>query len=108
MRAQAAATRTPQVNTGEQKAVQTQNDSEAGQSDKTHSPGSKNSTQSKESQTKRMMWVVPNFGAVSADAQLPPLSTREKFKLAEEDSFDYSAFVWTGFCFSELGTEFRP
>lgn len=43
-----------------------------------------------------MMWVVPNFGAVSAGAQLPPLTTREKFKLAEDDSFDYSAFVWTG------------
>lgn len=92
----AAATRTPQVNTGEQKAVQTQNDSVEDQSYKTDSPTSSDSTQSKERQTKRMMWVVPNFGAVSAGAQLPPLTTREKFKLAEDDSFDYSAFVWTG------------
>jgi hypothetical protein len=97
LRAQtAAATHTPQVNTGEQKAVQTQNEPVEDQSNKTGSPRSSDSTQSKERQTKRMMWVVPNFGAVSAGAQLPPLTTREKFKLAEDDSFDYSAFVWTG------------
>ena len=57
---------------------------------------SDSSDSSQAEQTKRMMWVVPNFGAVSSNTQLPPLSTREKFKLAEEDSFDYSAFVWTG------------
>ena len=47
-------------------------------------------------QTKRMLWVVPNFAAVSANTQLPPLSTRDKFVLATKDSFDYSSFVWTG------------
>ncbi|HEX4643271.1 MAG TPA: hypothetical protein VH161_07380 [Candidatus Acidoferrales bacterium] len=48
-------------------------------------------------QTKRMLWVVPNFGAVSANAQLPPLSTREKFKLAAQDSVtDYSSYTWAG------------
>ena len=47
-------------------------------------------------QTKRMLWVVPNFAAVSANTQLPPLSTRDKFVLAAKDSFDYSSFVWTG------------
>ena len=62
----------------------------------TGTPKSDNSDQSQAQQTKRMMWVVPNFGAVSANTQLPPLSTREKFKLAENDSFDYSAFIWTG------------
>lgn len=62
----------------------------------TGTPKSDNSDQSQAQQTKRMMWVVPNFGAVSANTQLPPLSTREKFKLAEDDSFDYSAFIWTG------------
>jgi hypothetical protein len=43
-----------------------------------------------------MFGIVPNFAAVSADTQLPPLSTREKFVLARQDSFDYSSFVWTG------------
>ena len=48
-------------------------------------------------QTKRMLWVVPNFGAVDANKQLPPLSTREKFKLAAQDSVtDYSSYTWAG------------
>jgi len=48
-------------------------------------------------QTKRMFWVVPNFAAVSANTQLPPLSTREKFVLATHDSVvDYSSFTWAG------------
>ena len=47
-------------------------------------------------QTNRILWVVPNFAAVSANTQLPPLSTKGKFRLAAEDSFDYSSFVWTG------------
>jgi hypothetical protein len=47
-------------------------------------------------QTKRMFWVVPNFAAVSANKQLPPLSAREKFLLAINDSVDYSSFTWAG------------
>jgi hypothetical protein len=48
-------------------------------------------------QTKRMLWVVPNFAAVDANKQLPPLSTREKFVLAARDSVvDYSSYTWTG------------
>lgn len=50
----------------------------------------------KKEQSKRMMWVVPNFAAVSSDTQLPPLSTKGKFQLATDDSFDYSSFIWTG------------
>ena len=47
-------------------------------------------------QTKRMFWVVPNFAAVSANTELPPLSSHDKFVLAWHDSFDYSSFIWTG------------
>jgi hypothetical protein len=48
-------------------------------------------------QTKRMFGVVPNFAAVSANTQLPPLSTREKFSLAAHDSVtDYSSYTWAG------------
>lgn len=47
-------------------------------------------------QSNRIMGVVPNFGAVSANTLLPPLTTKGKFWLATEDSFDYSSFVWTG------------
>jgi len=46
-------------------------------------------------QTNRILWVVPNFAAVNANTQLPPLSVKGKFWLATEDTFDYSAFVWT-------------
>jgi hypothetical protein len=48
-------------------------------------------------QTKRMLWVIPNFGAVNSNTQLPPLSTREKFVLASKDSVtDYSSYTWAG------------
>src|ERR1700726_4768784 len=47
-------------------------------------------------QTKRMFWIIPNFAAVSADTELPPLTTREKYSLALQDSVDYSSFVWSG------------
>ena len=48
-------------------------------------------------QSKRMFGVVPNFGAVNANTQLPPMSTREKFVLASQDSVtDYSSYTWAG------------
>ena len=48
-------------------------------------------------QSKRMFWLVPNFGAVNANTQLPPMSTREKFVLAARDSvIDYSSYTWAG------------
>jgi hypothetical protein len=47
-------------------------------------------------QTKRMFWVVPNFAAVDANTELPPLTARGKFALATQDSGDYSSFVWAG------------
>jgi hypothetical protein len=47
-------------------------------------------------QTKRMFWIIPNFAAVSADTELPPLTAREKYALALQDSVDYSSFVWSG------------
>ena len=47
-------------------------------------------------QTKRMLWVVPNFGAVSAGVEFTPLTVHQKFVLAFDDSFDYSSFTWAG------------
>jgi hypothetical protein len=47
-------------------------------------------------QTQRMFWVIPNFAAVSADTELPPLTAGGKFALATQDSVDYSSFVWSG------------
>ncbi len=45
-------------------------------------------------QTKRILYVIPNFRAVSADEHLPPQSVKEKFKTASLDSLDYSAFTF--------------
>jgi hypothetical protein len=45
-------------------------------------------------QTKRILYVIPNFRAVSADEHLPPQSVKEKFKTATLDSLDYSAFTF--------------
>ena len=42
-------------------------------------------------QTKRILGIVPNFRAVSADEKLPPETVKEKFVSATEDSFDYSS-----------------
>jgi len=48
-------------------------------------------------QSKRILGVIPNYRAVSADAKLPPLSVKGKFVLATKDSFDYSSFLVAGF-----------
>lgn len=47
-------------------------------------------------QTNRILWIVPNFTAVSANTKLPPLSAREKFTISMHDSVDYTSFVWAG------------
>jgi hypothetical protein len=47
-------------------------------------------------QTKRILFIIPNFRSVSVDAKLPPLSPKDKFKLAVQDSFDYSSFIYVG------------
>jgi len=47
-------------------------------------------------QTKRILWIIPNFRSVSASVQLPPQSFKEKLWLATQESFDYSAFIYEG------------
>ena len=47
-------------------------------------------------QPKRILWIIPNYRAVSANAHLPPLSFKNKFWLATEDTFDYSNFIFVG------------
>jgi hypothetical protein len=47
-------------------------------------------------QTKRILFIVPNFRSVSADTKLPPETFKEKFVGATQDSFDYSAFIYVG------------
>jgi hypothetical protein len=47
-------------------------------------------------QPKRILWIIPNYRAVSANTHLPPLSFKRKFWLATEDTFDYSDFILVG------------
>src|ERR1700689_5529453 len=49
-----------------------------------------------EQQTKRILWIMPNFRAVSTGTRLPKQSVKEKFKTAALDSFNYSSFVFAG------------
>jgi len=45
-------------------------------------------------QTKRILFIVPNFRSVSANQKLPPQTAKEKFKTAALESFDYSAIIF--------------
>ncbi len=47
-------------------------------------------------QPKRILWVIPNYRAVSANTQLPPLNFKGELWLATQDTFDYSYFVLAG------------
>jgi hypothetical protein len=47
-------------------------------------------------QTKRILYIVPNFRSVSVDEILPPQTPKQKFKLMLQDSFDYSSFIYVG------------
>jgi hypothetical protein len=65
--------------------------------DQAPAPQNKKKDDSQGQQTKRMFGLVPNFAAVSAHTQPPPLSTRDKFVLAAQDSvMDYSSYTWAG------------
>jgi hypothetical protein len=52
--------------------------------------------QSQPQQTKRILGIMPNFSAVSADTKLPPQTPKEKFVIAAKNSFDYSSFIIAG------------
>ena len=54
---------------------------------------SQNGSQPPGKQPKRILWIIPNYRAVSANTQLPPLSPKQKLWLATQDSFDYSSFA---------------
>jgi len=61
-------------------------------------PGAPSPTAASEGnqQTKRILYIFPNFRAVSSDQKLPPQSVKEKFKTAALDSVDYSSFIFVG------------
>jgi hypothetical protein len=45
-------------------------------------------------QPKRILGIIPNYRAVSANTQLPPLSFKGEMWLATQDTFDYSSFIF--------------
>jgi hypothetical protein len=47
-------------------------------------------------QTKRILYIVPNFNAISAGTQLPPQTATDKFRDATQDTFDYSNWIFIG------------
>jgi hypothetical protein len=47
-------------------------------------------------QPKRILGIVPNYRAVSANTQLPPLTFKSAMWLATQDTFDYSDFIFVG------------
>jgi len=53
-----------------------------------------NNTEGK--QPKRILWIIPNYRAVSANTYLPPQRVKEKFWLATQETFDYSNFILVG------------
>ncbi|WP_263368758.1 hypothetical protein [Edaphobacter bradus] len=52
-------------------------------------------------QTKRILFIIPNFRAVSTFTQLPPQTVKEKFVTASQDSFDYSGIIFSGLLAAE-------
>ena len=47
-------------------------------------------------QPKRILGIIPNYRAVSANTHLPPLSLKGELWLATQDTFDYSNFILVG------------
>jgi hypothetical protein len=63
------------------------------------SPSTSSSTaagNSQSGQTKRILWIMPNFRAVNEGVKLPPQTVKEKLKTGALDSFDYSSFIFVG------------
>lgn len=52
-------------------------------------------------QTKRILFIIPNFRAVSANTHLPPQTVKDKFVTASQDSFDYSGIIFSGLLAAE-------
>lgn len=56
-------------------------------------PIQQNPVPTRDPQTKRIAGLLPNFHAVSTDQVLPPMTVKQKFLTAFDDSFDYSSVL---------------
>lgn len=60
-------------------------------------------------QPKRILGLMPNYRAVSAGAIPPPPTPKQAFKIATENSFDYSSYVFVGITsLMAWGTDAHP
>lgn len=60
-------------------------------------------------QTKRILGLIPNFRSVSTDEKLPPMTVKEKFLTATDDSFDYSSiFIPAALAGFSMGRDATP
>jgi hypothetical protein len=87
-----------------------QNPPQSGQPDDTlKKPIQQNPLPTRDPQTKRILGIIPNFRSVSTDEKLPPMSVKEKFLTAIDDSFDYSSiFVPAMLAAYSMGTNATP
>ncbi len=53
-------------------------------------------TDASKQQPKRILGVMPNFRAVSPGATPPPPTFKQSLKIATQNSFDYSSFIFVG------------
>ncbi|HUI82114.1 MAG TPA: hypothetical protein VLY24_29535 [Bryobacteraceae bacterium] len=75
-----------------------QNPAQSGASDRTNpdeQPAAPSTSRFKQ-QPKRILGIMPNYRAVSAGSIPPPPTPKQAFKIATQNSFDYSAFVFVG------------
>lgn len=66
-------------------------------------------TDASKQQPKRILGVMPNFRAVSAGAIPPPPTFKQSLKIATQNSFDYSSFIFVGITSAlAYGTDAHP
>jgi len=62
----------------------------------TETPATPPGTPLSKQQPKRILGLMPNYRAVSAGAIPPPPTPKQALKIATQNSFDYSSFVFVG------------
>lgn len=79
-----------------------------GQTPRSTDPGATATTQP-EPQSKRLFGIIPNFRTSGSLAVYKPLTTKEKFKIATQDSFDRGTFILAGlFAAESLAVNSEP
>ncbi|MGB6194299.1 MAG: hypothetical protein WBF42_17675 [Terracidiphilus sp.] len=89
----------PQEQTGQAQKLDTVQPSQPNAQNLPEAPGGsgpKSRIEPSKQQPKRILGIMPNFRAVSAGEIPPPPTPKRAFKIATQNSFDYSSFVFVG------------